>query len=254
VTGVQTCALPILTGVPDGEPMKVAVGISDVMTGMYASVSILAALRHRDATGEGQQIDIALVDVQTSWLINEGTNYLLSGKEPVRRGNQHPNIVPYQVFAVRDGHVIIAVGNDAQFGRFCEQIGLPQLADNPHYATNKMRLAHRDALIALLTPVLAEMGKDDLISRMERNNVPGGPINTLPDLFNSDQVAARDMKITMPHPGAGGGTVDLIGNPLKFSKTPVQYRRAPPICGADTQGVLDELDALEAQNQQSQET
>lgn len=237
-----------LTGAPEGEPMKVGVGISDVMTGMYAAVAILAALRHRDATGEGQQIDLALVDVQTSWLVNEGTNYLLSGKAPVRRGNQHPNIVPYQVFVVRDGHVIIAVGNDAQFGRFCEQIGQGHLASDPRYASNRMRLENREGLIASLVPVLAGIGKDDLIARLERAGVPGGPINTLPELFDSDQVAAREMKISVPHPAAGSGAVDLVGNPIKFSKTPVQYRRAPPMCGADSQEVLDELDALSPQD------
>lgn len=233
-----------LTGVPDGEPMKVAVGISDVMTGMYAAVGILAALRHRDATGQGQAIDLALVDVQTSWLVNEGTNYLLSGKTPVRRGNQHPNIVPYQVFSVRDGHVIVAVGNDAQFGRFCEVIGHAGLAADPDYATNAMRLVNRDALISALTPILAGLTKDALIADMERAGVPGGPINTLPDLFNGEQVAARGMKISVPHPEAGNGHVDLIGNPLKFSKTPVSYRRAPPTCGADSADVLSELDTL----------
>ena len=233
-----------LTGVPDGEPMKVAVGISDVMTGMYGAVAILAALRHRDATGEGQQIDLALVDVQTSWLVNEGTNYLTSGQAPIRRGNQHPNIVPYQVFMVKDGHVIVAVGNDAQFGRFCEIIGQQPLARDPRYATNQMRLVNRDQLITLLTPMVAAIAKDDLIAAMERNGVPGGPINTLPELFESDQVAARDMKISMPHASAGKGTVDLIGNPIKFSKTPIQYRRAPPTCGADSDDVLDELKRL----------
>ncbi len=230
-----------LTGDPEGEPMKVAVGISDVMTGMYSAVAILAALRHRDATGEGQQIDLALVDVQTSWLVNEGTNYLLSGNDPVRRGNQHPNIVPYQVFTVRGGHVIVAVGNDAQFGRFCELIGQGGLASDPRFTTNAQRLAYRDALIALLTPVLAGIAKDTLIADMENAGVPGGPINTLPELFDSDQVAARGMKITMPHADAASGSVDLIGNPIKFSKTPVQYRRAPPTCGADSDDILAEL-------------
>ncbi len=233
-----------LTGEPEGEPMKVAVGISDVMTGMYGAVAILAALRHRDATGEGQHIDLALVDVQTSWLVNEGTNYLTSGKAPVRRGNQHPNIVPYQVFAVRDGHVIVAVGNDAQFGRLCELIGLPGLAGDARYATNRMRLVNRDELIALLNPVIAAIARDDLIAGMEANAIPGGPINTLPELFATDQVAAREMKITMPHAHSGTGTVDLIGNPIRFSRTPVTYRHAPPACGADSREVLEELETL----------
>lgn len=139
-----------LTGAPEGEPMKVAVGICDVMTGMYAANAIQAALRHRDLTGEGQQIDVALADVQMAWLVNEGTNYLLSGEVPQRRGNQHPNIVPYQVFQGADGHLIVAVGNDRQFAAFCAILGVPELAEDPDYATNPARLAHREALIARL--------------------------------------------------------------------------------------------------------
>ena len=230
-----------LTGEPEGEPMKVAVGIADVMTGMYASNAILAALRHKDRSGEGQHIDIALVDCQVAWLINEGTNYLTSGNVPTRRGNQHPNIVPYQVFEMSDGHAVVAVGNDAQFGRFCELIERTDLATNPDYATNAARLVNRDALIEILTQRLHTKSRDWLISGMEDNGIPGGPINRLDDVFASDQVAARDMKITMPHPTAKSGSVDLIGNPVKFSKTPVTYRRPPPICGADTDAIIAEF-------------
>ncbi|WP_245227202.1 CaiB/BaiF CoA transferase family protein [Parasedimentitalea maritima] len=233
-----------LTGIPEGEPMKVGVGICDVMTGMYAATSILAALRHRDATGEGQQIDLALVDVQTSWLVNEGTNYLLSGELPQRRGNQHPNIVPYQVFEVSDGHVIVAVGNDGQFARFCTILGCPDLAADPHYATNPSRLENREALIALLTPLLRQQQQAPLLTAMEARGVPGGPINQLDQVFDSDQVRARDMKVSVPHPKSGTGTVDLIGNPAKFSQTPVNYRRAPPLCGADSEEILDEMAEL----------
>ncbi len=237
-----------ITGTPDGEPMKVAVGIADVMCGMYASTAILAALRHRDRTGEGQRIDIALVDTQIAWLINEGTNYLVSGQPPKRRGNQHPNIVPYQVFEVADGHIIVAVGNDAQFVRFCELIGMPELAGDDRYRTNANRLYHRDELIGVLARRLRQMKKRIMIEGMEARNVPGGPINTLPELFASDQARAHNMKITMPHSLAGTGTVDLIGNPLKLSRTPVTYRRTPPVCGADTVETIREFldeDALD---------
>ncbi len=230
-----------LTGDPEGEPMKVAVGIADVMTGMYASNAILAALRHRDKTGEGQHIDIALVDCQIAWLINEGTNFLTSQTLPKRRGNQHPNIVPYQVFQMADGHAVVAVGNDTQFQRFCTLIGRDELSGDPQYATNAARLANRDALIGTLTETLATLERDWLITGMEANKIPGGPINRLDDVFATDQVAARDMKISVPHPSAATGKVDLIGNPVKFSKTPVTYRRAPPTCGADTDDILAEI-------------
>ncbi|NKB64157.1 MAG: CoA transferase [Gammaproteobacteria bacterium] len=230
-----------LTGEPQGEPMKVGVGIADVMCGMYATTAILAALRHRDKTGEGQHIDIALADTQVAWLINGATNYLVSGNEPQRLGNQHPNIVPYQVFATRDGHVVVAVGNDVQFSRFCSIIGVDELATDPRYQTNAGRLENRDALIETLGEVIQSMDKERLISAMEENGVPGGPINTLPEVFASEQVAAREMKITMSHDGAEEGEVDLIGNPVKFSKTPVTYRQAPPMCGEHTEEVLKEI-------------
>ena len=230
-----------LTGEPDGQPMKVGVGIADVMTGMYASTAILAALRHRDRTGEGQHIDLALVDTQVAWLINEGTNYLHSGQNPKRRGNQHPNIVPYQVFEVSDGHVIVAVGNDAQYQRFCELIGAPGLATDVRYRTNKDRLAHRDELVERIAALLKPMTRDAVVAGMETRSIPGGIINTVADVFASDQVAARGMRISMAHPLAETGSVELIGNPLKLSKTPVTYRRAPPVCGADTDDVIREL-------------
>jgi crotonobetainyl-CoA:carnitine CoA-transferase CaiB-like acyl-CoA transferase len=230
-----------LTGEPDGAPMKVGVGIADVMCGMYAATAVLAALRHRDRTGEGQCIDLALVDTQIAWLINEGTNYLMSGEVPKRRGNGHPNIVPYNVFETADGHVIVAVGNDAQFERFAEVIGLPELAGDPRFARNTDRLAHRDALDAIVARTLKSWRRDELIAGMERASIPGGPIHGLDGVFASDQVAARGMQIKMPHPLAQDGTVDLIGNPIKLSRTPVTYRRPPPVCGADTEEVIREL-------------
>ena len=227
-----------LTGNPDGEPMKVGIGIADVMCGMYASSAILAALRHRDQNGEGQHIDIALVDTQIAWLINEGANYLTSKKLPTRRGNQHPNIVPYQVFEVSDGHIIVAVGNDTQFARFCTLLDCEELAQDEAYSTNIKRIENRDVLIALLEKKVLKFSKDQLLQAMKKHSVPAGPINNLEEVFNSEQVAAREMKITMAHPQAGSGEVELIGNPIKFSKTPVTYRRAPPVCGADTNEVL----------------
>jgi len=235
-----------LTGDPAGEPMKVGVGIADVMCGMYAATAILAALRHRDATGEGQHIDLALVDSQIAWLINSGTNYLVSGAPQTRMGNQHPNIVPYQVFATCDGHLIVAAGNDSQFARFAAILGREDLAANPDYATNQKRLANRDALIPILVAEVAKWERDPLVAALDAANVPGGAIHTVADVFASDQVAARDMKITMSHPAAGGDGVDLIGNPVKFARTPVTYRRPPPMCGEHNDEILAELDAWEA--------
>ena len=236
-----------LTGDADGEPMKVGVGICDVMTGMYASSAILAALFHQKSGGGGQQIDIALVDVQTAWLVNEGTNYLLSGEQPLRRGNQHPNIVPYQVFRVADGHVIVAVGNDAQFVRFCKLLGVAELATDSKFSTNTMRLKNRKELIELLTPLLAMQHKDSLLTQMDLATIPGGPINTLPEVFATEQVASREMKITVPDPTVRSGCVELIGNPIKFSVTPVSYRRPPPKCGADSEEILAELQQLQSE-------
>ncbi len=227
-----------LTGDPDGEPTKVGVGIADIMCGMYASNAILAALRHRDATGEGQHIDIALADTQVAWMANEGVNYLLSGEAPQRRGNQHPNIVPYQVFECADGHAAVAVGNDAQFARFAVLIGAPELAEDVRFITNTSRLEHRVALIALLEARIRQIKKATLVSDMEAEGVPGGEINTVPEVFASEQVAARDMKISMPHPLAASGQVDLIGNPIKFSGTPISYRQHPPLVGEHTDEVL----------------
>ena len=230
-----------LTGPADGEPAKVAVGISDVMTGMYAATAILAALRHRDNTGAGQQIDIALVDCQVAWLVNEGTNYLLSGNSPKRRGNQHPNIVPYQVFEAAEGHLIVAVGNDAQFRRFCLLLKVPEWAVDALFATNAARLVNRDMLVERISGLVKEWNRDELIEGMEALGIPCGPINTLPQVFASDQVVARAMKVRMNYPDAKSGAVDLIGNPVKFSGTPVSFYRPPPRCGADTEAVLQEL-------------
>lgn len=230
-----------ITGEPDGEPMKVGVGVADVMCGMYATVGILAALRHRDKTGEGQHIDVALVDSQIAWLINEGVNHLTTGQKPKRRGNGHPNIVPYQVFETTDGYVIVAVGNDGQFRRFCDFLGVPDLADDPLYATNPARLENRDGLLAAIVPLLMARSTEDVIAGLENRKVPVGPVQTLDQVFGSEQVTARDMIATVPTDDAAAGSVRLIGNPLKFSRTPVTYRRAPPRFGADTDDVMREI-------------
>lgn len=235
-----------LTGEPGGEPMKVAVGIADVVCGMYASNAILACLRHRDKTGQGQYIDLALVDSQIAWLINAGTNYLTSHQEPKRFGNQHANIVPYQVFEASDGHIILAVGNDGQYQRFCELIERSDLADNPRYATNRARLENRDELVAILADLISRWKKQDLLDGLEQRGVPAGPVNTLPEVFATSQVKAREMKIAMDHPLAASGSVDLIGNPLKLSETPVNYNRPPPTLGQHTKEVLTELLGKEA--------
>ncbi len=228
-----------LTGEPDGAPMKAGVGIADVMCGMYACVGILAALRHRDQTGEGQQIDVALVDAQIAWLINEGVNYLTTGALPQRRGNNHPNIVPYGVYETADGHVILAVGNDSQFKRFLGFLNLEGLAEDPRFASNPARITHRDSLNSILAPALQRHSTTAIIAAMEERKVPAGPVQTLDAVFASDQVAAREMAIQME---ADPGRVHLIGNPLKLSRTPVTYRRPPPLCGADTEAVLSAAD------------
>ncbi len=229
-----------LTGEPEGQPMKVAVGIADVVCGLYATIGILSALRHRDQTGEGQHIDVALVDSSISWLINEGVAHLTTGKPRPRRGNEHATIVPYQTFKTSDGHVLIAVGNDSQYERFCDFLGRPDLAEGEN-AKNANRVLNRDALIAEYEAEIAKHTMVDVIAGLESRKVPVGPVNTLEQVFATDQVAARDMKIEMAREDVAGGKVALIGNPLKLSKTPVTYRHAPPRFGQDTDVVLNKL-------------
>jgi len=227
-----------ITGEAGEEPMKVGVGVADVVCGLYAATGILAALRHRDATGEGQHIDLALVDTTMSWLVNQGLNYLTSGTSPTRAGNAHPNIVPYQVFATSDGYVIVAVGNDSQYARFCDYLGQPDWATDPRFATNSARLAHRDTLVPMIAEALMGRTMQDVIDGLEARKVPVGPVNTIEQALESDQAQAREMTISLPAPQTATGEVRLIGNPLKFSRTPVSYRSAPPATGADTEAVL----------------
>jgi len=229
-----------LTGDADGPPMKVGVGIADVMCGMYATIGILVALRHLERTGEGQHIDVALVDTQMAWLINEGTNFLTSGKLPERRGNAHPNIVPYDVFTASDGHVIVAVGNDAQFKRFCDFLGHPELAESPLYATNGARIKNRIDLMLVIRPVLALRKMVDIITGMEALSLPVGPINTVGGALQSDQAKARDMVVSIPSEAVKSGAVSLLGNLLNLSRTPVTYRTPPPRFGQDTDEVIAE--------------
>ena len=230
-----------ITGDPDGEPMKVGVGIADVMTGMYASTAILAALRHRDATGEGQHIDTCLLDTQVSWLINEGTNYLVSGKIPKKLGNEHPNIVPYKVFATSDGHVILAVGNDRQFQDWCTAAGAHDLKNNPLYATNPLRIANRETLYQAMPSFMENKTTEEWLVELGELKVPCSPVNNIKQVFDDHHVQHRGMRIEMDHHAAGSGKVPLIGNPVKMSGTPPQYRLAPPTLGQHTDEVLEEL-------------
>jgi crotonobetainyl-CoA:carnitine CoA-transferase CaiB-like acyl-CoA transferase len=231
-----------VTGRADGDegggPQKVGVAVTDVMTGLYASVAVLAALAHRERSGEGQHIDMALLDVQVACLANQAANYLVGGVAPRRMGNAHPNIVPYQDFPTADGYMIIAVGNDGQFARFCAAAGHPEWARDERFATNPQRVLHREALIRLIRGVTTGRDTADWIAAMEAAGVPCGPINTLDKVFDDPQVRARGLRIEMPHPLAG--TVSLVANPIRMSASPVRYRRAPPALGEHTGEVLDE--------------
>jgi len=234
-----------LTGEPEGEPMKVGVGIADIVCGLYASSAILAALHHRQATGQGQHIDLALLDSQVAWLTYEGLNYLTSGARPQRRGSEHPNIVPYRTLPCADGHFILAVGNDGQFRKFCQAAGCPELAEDPRYATNEARCANRRSLYDRLMTITRTRTQADWVAALSELGVPCGPVNTVDQVFADPQVQHREMQVRMADPDSAGGGVDLIGNPIRFSESPVSYRRPPPRLGADTDAVLGGLLGLE---------
>jgi crotonobetainyl-CoA:carnitine CoA-transferase CaiB-like acyl-CoA transferase len=219
------------------------VALADITTGMYASNAVLAALYHRERTGEGQAIDLALLDAQVSVLVNQGMNWLIGGTVPVRSGNGHPNIVPYQAFATADGHIILAVGNDEQFRRFCEAAGCAHIAADPRYLTIAERNAHRDTLIPALAEVLRQRSSRDWVERLEAAQVPCGPINTIKDVFEDPQVIARGMRLDLPHPRAG--TLPSIANPIRFSGTPIEYTHAPPVLGQHTDEVLRDVLGLD---------
>ena len=227
-----------VTGEADGPPVKVGVAVNDVMSGLYAAVAILGALRHRDTSGRGQHIDVALLDVQVGWLYNVGLNYLLSGQVPRRWGTAHPNTIPYQVFPTSDGHVILGANNDAQFRRLCEFAGVPELAVNPKFATNALRLKHRAELIGIVSDLTCKHATQHWVEGLEAAGLPCGPVNTIDRVFDDPQVRHRGMKIAMEHPA---GEAPLIGSPLKLSDTPVSYRRPPPTLGQHTDEVLEQL-------------
>jgi crotonobetainyl-CoA:carnitine CoA-transferase CaiB-like acyl-CoA transferase len=235
-----------VTGEADGPPLKVGVGIADIMCGMYATSAILAALHHREKTGQGQYIDLSLLDTQVAWLANIGLNYLTSGSVPTRVGNEHPNIVPYNVMATSDGHVILAVGNDGQFAKFCGFAGEPALAQDPRFITNEQRVLNRRDLYDLLEEIMRRKTQSDWVEGLAKLGVPCSPVNTVDQVFADPQVRSRAMQIALPHPQSGKGDVDLIGNPIKYSATPVDYRRAPPYLGQHTDEVLQEMLKLTA--------
>ena len=230
-----------MTGEPEREPMKAAVAIADLMTGMYSAIAILAALRHRDASGHGQHVDMALLDTQVAALANLGQSYLTSGEVPSRLGNAHAAVVPYQVFKTSDGHIVLAIGNDGQYRKFCEFAGVPALADDPRFATNSARIVNRAVLVPEVAAIIACRPSAHWMSKLEPLGVPCGPINTLDQVFADPQIKARSMTVDLPHPAAGGKPTRLIASPIKLSETPVEYRRAPPTLGEHTEEVLREL-------------
>ncbi|WP_175714055.1 CaiB/BaiF CoA transferase family protein [Burkholderia ambifaria] len=224
---------------PGGGPQKAGVAIADLATGLYSTIAVLAALAHRDRTGEGQYIDMALLDVQVALLANMNTNFLASGKPPVRWGNAHPNIVPYQTFQTSDGWIIVAVGNDGQFRKFVEAGGRAELADDERFATNPSRVRHRDTLVPILAEMVKTRAKADWIGTLEAAGVPCGPINELDEVFDNEQVVARGMQVSLPHPC--GADVKLVRNPIRMSATPPDARTAPPLLGAQTEAVLRDM-------------
>lgn len=224
---------------PGGGPQKAGVALTDLMTGMYATIAVLAALTHRDRTGEGQYIDMALLDTQVAMLANVGSNYLNSGKPPKRWGNAHANIVPYQTFACLDGHIIVASGNDGQYQKFVEAGGRPELARDPRFATNPLRVQNRDVLVPLLAEMVATRRRDEWIAMLEEVGVPCGPINDVGEVFANEQVRAREMAIELPHPSAG--KVTLVRSPMKMSATPATSPKAPPLLGEHTDEVLRDV-------------
>ncbi len=236
-----------VTGEPDGRPLKVGIGIADLMCGAHATIGILAALRHRERTGEGQQVDMSLLDSQVSWMTYLGIYTLLSGENPPRLGNGHPTIVPYDVFDSADGHVILAIGNDGQFAKFCAFAKRPELAADPRFARNTARIENRVALTAILNEITVQHPTGYWVTGLESRGVPCGPVNTMTEVFADPQVQARNMSMEMPHPSAGAEPVPLLSCPIKLSASPPTYRHAPPTLGQHTDEVLAELLQLDAQ-------
>jgi len=224
---------------PGGGPQKVGVAVADILTGLYAGNAIQAALLHRELTGRGQYIDMALLDCQLAAMANQAMNYLVSGKPPGRLGNAHPNIVPYQVFASRDGFLIIAVGNDEQYRRFCRLLDREDLANEPDFQTNRERVRNREKLVGILEPLVRVRGSREWMQLLEEQNIPCGPIYTLDQTFSDPQTVSRQMRVEMDH--ALAGRVPLVGSPFKLSETPVEYRMPPPLLGEHTDEVLQDV-------------
>jgi crotonobetainyl-CoA:carnitine CoA-transferase CaiB-like acyl-CoA transferase len=230
-----------LTGEPEGLPQKVGIPVADLFAGLYGCIGILAALRHREKTGIGQQVDIGMLDTHAAWLANQGMNYLATGQNPARLGNQHPNIVPYQVFPTKDGFMVLSVGNDPTFVRFCENTGLAHLLGDERFATNAQRVANRQLVTDTLTPVLQTRTTTEWVELLETLKIGCGPINTLEQVFADPQIVARKTVVEMAHPTAEGGVVKVIANPVRLSETPADYRITAPAVGQHTDEVLSEI-------------
>ena len=230
-----------ITGEPDGPPSKVPVAVNDVITGLYAGIGVLAALKHRDETGQGQQIDLALLDVQVAWLYNQGVNYLLTGEVPGRLGTGHPNIVPYQVFEASDGHIILGTANEEAFSRFCEFTGHEQLLEDPRFRTNADRVRNRGEANKKVQEIIKEKSANFWVKELSRLKITCSRVNTIDQVFEDPQVKARDMIVNMRHPSSSASPLRLISSPINLTETPVTYRRAPPTLGQHTDEVLAEV-------------
>ncbi len=224
---------------PGGGPQKVGVALADVTTGLYATIAILAALVSRHETGEGQYIDLALLDVQAAVLANQAMNYLTTGIAPSRLGNEHPNIVPYQSFATDNGHIVLAVGNDFQFRRFCDLVNNVELANDSRFTTNNERVRNRAILIPIIEKIMKQKSSEEWLQILEKENIPCGPINTIDKVFANEQIQHRGMQLKVKHPAAD--TISMVANPIQFSKTPNKYDRPPPLLGEHSEEILSEL-------------
>ena len=230
-----------LTGAPDGEPMKVGVAVADIFTGVYSVVGILAALQRRAVTGEGGHVDMSLLDTQTAVLANQAMNYLASGRAPRRLGNAHPNLVPYQVFAVADGHLVVAVGNDGQFRKLCVLLGLPELAEDPDFRTNPGRVSNRERLVPIVAELIAPWTRDALLAGLEAAGVPAGPINSVADVFDDPQVRHRGLQVSLPDEAAAGGVIPGVRTPVVIDGVGQVAPRGSPALGAHTDEILAEI-------------
>ena len=240
-----------LTGEPGGTPMKVGIPVADLFAGLYGCIGVLAALRHKEATGQGrhlngQQVDIGMLDTHVAWLANQGMNYLATGENPARLGNDHPNIVPYQVFPTADGFIVLSIGNDPTFQRFCDNTGLGHLLADARFATNAARVTNRQLVTDTLTPVMMGHGTDWWVETLEGLKIGCGPINTLEKVFADPHVQARGVVVEMAHEATERG-VKVIANPVRLSETPADYRRPPPVLGQHTDEVLREMLGYDAE-------